>query len=362
MTHPLRTVVVGLNHYHVTGWVESLAAFESELEIIARFDPDPARAALSQPDFSDPNLPQGFPDWFASVPFYSDLEEMIAATSPELALVTLPNVDVPDAATLLSTSGTHLLIDKPGGADAQSAARAVAAARNAGVRMAIAFTRRHGHPWQQAARQIAAGRLGRILTVESVFTTSSVDVRDARNLIFRRDLMGGGILSWLGVHDIDLIHWLTGEEIALVQAMSQTRSTAGIDVEDAISIAFRLSGGALGTMHFAYALPRSGGDGYIALRGTNASVRIDATGDTVWTGPGSPGDPLLTERSSTESIRLPGYGSAGHQIIADLLQSIRENRDPVATGDHAVAALRVIDAAYASASSGQRVAIGSMPS
>ena len=39
-------------------------------------------------------------------------------------------------------------------------------------------------------------------------------------------------------------------------------SSDAIDVEDTISIAFRLAGGAIGTMHFAYALPRPGGEGY----------------------------------------------------------------------------------------------------
>ena len=29
MSHPLRTVVVGLEHYHVTGWVEGLVSFRS---------------------------------------------------------------------------------------------------------------------------------------------------------------------------------------------------------------------------------------------------------------------------------------------------------------------------------------------
>ena len=41
----LRVGVVGLAHYHVTGWVETLEGFADELEIVALYDADPERGA-----------------------------------------------------------------------------------------------------------------------------------------------------------------------------------------------------------------------------------------------------------------------------------------------------------------------------
>jgi predicted dehydrogenase len=355
---PLRTVIVGLNHYHVTGWVESLAGFPDQIEIVGRFDADPARSDRDAPDFSDPNLSQSFPAWMSAVPFFSDLDALVDSTAPDLALVTLPNVQTPSAIRSLASAGVHLLVDKPGGPGALAAGPARDAVHRSGVKAAVAFTRRYGRPWQQAAATIRSGRLGRLLTVEALFTTSSVFVRDPANHIFNRSLMGGGILSWLGVHDIDLVHWLTGERIDLLQAMTAMTNDAGIDVEDTVSVSFRTTSGALGTMHFAYALPRPGGEGYVALRGSDGSVRIDANGTTTWIGAGSPDDPLLTEQTTFDSIRLPGYGSAGHAIIADLLEAISDDRQPLATLDDAVTALQVIDAVYESAIDGRRVHVG----
>ena len=37
MTQPLRTVVIGLDHYHVTGWVETLGLFPEQIEIVGRY-------------------------------------------------------------------------------------------------------------------------------------------------------------------------------------------------------------------------------------------------------------------------------------------------------------------------------------
>jgi predicted dehydrogenase len=164
-------------------------------------------------------------------------------------------------------------------------------------------------------------------------------------------------LHWLGVHDIDLIQWLAGEPIDSLQAMSATMSSADIDVEDTISIAYRLADGSIGTMHFAYALPRMGGEGYAALRGSNGSVVISAAGTTEWIGPGSVADPIRTDVTTTDTVRLPGYGSAGASIVVDLLDAIANDRDPLATGEHARDALRVVDAAYLSARAGERVDI-----
>ena len=169
--------------------------------------------------------------------------------------------------------------------------------------------------------------------------------------------MGGGILHWLGVHDIDLLLWLGGQPIVEVQAMAANASGSPIDVEETISVSFRYASGALGTMHFAYALPRSAGEGYLALHGANASLKIEPSGATTWIGPGTAENPLMKELTTVESARLPGYGSIGVRIIDDLLAAIQEDRDPLATGENAVAALRVIDAIYESVRTGERITI-----
>ncbi len=357
MTHTMRTIIVGHEHYHVTGWVETLGLFPQRIEIVGRYDPDPARADRDRPDFADPGLPQVFPAWFLDIPFYSSLDELIRETRPELAMVTLQNRVAPDAIVKLAQAGCHVIVDKPGALTAAGANRSVEATRANGVKLAVAFTRRYGRAWQTVAAEIERGRLGRVLSSEAIFVTSSVHVRDPKNPIFDRTAMGGGILHWLGIHDIDLIQWLSGEPIVDVQAMAATVSGAAIDVEDTISIQFQLAGGAVGTMHFAYALPRTGGAGYMALRGEHASVTIDATGTIEWIGPGSVADPLRIETTSSEVVRLPGYGSAGAQIVSDMLEAIANDRDPLATGEDARNALRVVDAAYASATSGRRVSI-----
>lgn len=205
---------------------------------------------------------------------------------------------------------------------------------------------------------IAAGELGELITTESIFATSSVLVRDPANPIFNKEVMGGGVLHWLGVHDLDALLWLTGERIVEVQATMATVGDLPINVENVCSASIQYASGALGTVHMAYALPRPGGEGHIAIRGTRASVRVSADGSWVLTGPGSALDPEITRSGSYTSGPSTGYGSGGAVIFNDLLLAIEEDRDPRATGEDVTEVLRVIDAMYESVNSGTRVTVG----
>ena len=202
---------------------------------------------------------------------------------------------------------------------------------------------------------IQGGRLGKLLTTEAIFTTSQVRVRKPSNLIFDRELSGGGILHWLGVHDIDQLLWQTGEPIVEVQALTGNVGGEAIEVEDAISVGLRYASGALGTIHYAYALPRTASDGYLAFRGLNGSIKLAPDGTLTWLGGGTHLDPVTNQETVYTNRTVPGYGATGAAVIEDLVLAISENRDPLATGEDVTQALRVIDACYEAARTGQRV-------
>jgi len=113
----------------------------------------------------------------------------------------------------------------------------------------------------------------------------------------------------------------------------------------------------LGTIHYAYVLPRTQSDGYLAVRGSQGSVSIAFNGTVKWTGGGTALDPVLEETLTYTSYTVPGYGAMAPAAIEDLLAAIEEDREPLANGDDLVAALRVIDAAYQSAETGTRVMV-----
>ncbi|MBX3072070.1 MAG: Gfo/Idh/MocA family oxidoreductase [Thermomicrobiales bacterium] len=352
-----RIVVVGLDHYHTVGWIQSLELFSDRLEVVGIYDPDPSLRASLRPRYQDPHWAPALDDSYRALPYFTDLGELLEVCRPDIALVTLPNRDTPAALTELARAGVHILTDKPGAKHADDLQLAIDVARDNNVKIATGLLRRYGRGWQAAKEMIEAGRTGRLLSTETVFNTSSPWIRDPANPIFSNDLQGGGILMWLGVHDIDLLLWLTGERIVDVQAMSAQVNGAGIDVEDAISVSVRYESGAIGTIHYAYVLPRTLSQGFLAVRGAQGSISMGNDGTLRWIGPGDRSDPVREETISSTSAKMPGYGSLAPLVIADLLGAIEENREPLSNGEEMVHALRVIDAIYEAASTGNRVSV-----
>jgi predicted dehydrogenase len=225
------------------------------------------------------------------------------------------------------------------------------------VKCLVGLTNRLAGGWPEMKGLVESGRLGRLLAAEALFTTSSVAVRDPLNHLFSSERHGHGILHWLGCHWVDALLWISGEHIVEVQAMTANVLGEKIDVEDAISVAFRFSGGGLGTMHFVNAFPRPNSDGYLAFRGDAASAKVDTSGALTIVGPGSRENPLREETHQYDFWEPGGYGPSAVVAIDTLLRCIRDD-EPVPVGlDDMAAALDVIDAAYESAESGRRVTI-----
>jgi predicted dehydrogenase len=353
----LRVAVVGLDHYHVTGWVDTIRLFPAELEIMALFDADPSRGAVLAPRFSDPALPASLPPEFASLPFETELDRLIERHRPDVALVTLANRDAPAAIERLAEAGVHLIVDKPAARTVAEARRAFDAVRRHGVRAVVGLTRRYSPAWREARRLIADGALGRIVTAEAVFAAASVPVRDPANHLFSAELSGGGILAWLGIHDLDSLLWLVGEPVAEVSALTCRLAHDGLEVEDVAAVALRFAGGAVAMLHHSYSLPGRGYRTHHAIRGLDASVELGPGEELTILRPGGPEGELLEEHRTFELPDVPGYGAGGYDAVADLLAAIREGRETEANGEILVAALALVDAAYESARTGRAVRV-----
>jgi UDP-N-acetyl-2-amino-2-deoxyglucuronate dehydrogenase len=356
----LRLGQIGVNHFHATGWAETVLELNDLVEVVAVYDPDPAALERFAPRDRDPRLAERMPEALASLPRYSDLDRLLTEQRLNLAIVTLPNTLAPDAVVRLARTGVHMMVDKPGARTAAEARRAFGAAREAGVKVAIGLNKRYAPHWREARAMIASGRLGPLIAAEAIMATHSVALRNPRNLLFDRAISGGGILHWLGIHDLDALLWLSGERVVEVQAMTGTVSDDSIDVEDVASVSLRFESGAIGTVHYTYALPRVGGDGYVALRGRSGSLKLSsgASGRDLWlefTGPATLADPVAVQRTTYSTAEVPGYGAAALAGLDDLIRAIEEDRDPQATGDDIVRALELVDAAYESAETGRRV-------
>lgn len=175
-------------------------------------------------------------------PHFASLEDAVAATRPEGVVLATPN-RLHESGTLACLAHRlPVLVEKPVADDLAAANRMVAAARAAGVPVAVGHHRRHGAIVRAAKAAVARGDIGEPVAVSGLTLFHKPDAYFDAD--WRRRAGAGPILLNL-VHDIDLTRAVVGE-IVEVQAMT-SHARRGFEVEDGGAVLMRFAGGAIGT-------------------------------------------------------------------------------------------------------------------
>ena len=300
---------------------------------------------------------------------YTDLDALFERRDVPVVFVCLRNDETPDVLIHAAEAGKHIVAEKPVARCAEELEPVLQAVEKAGVKLTVCFQNRYHPVSQEIYKLVADGILGQPMGVEIRMVTSQVKYRNPEHWLFKKEFAGGGILSWLGCHYLDLICYFMREEITEVSAVIATRSGAAIDVEDSASLSLRFQSGMIGTLQAGYMLPFSGQgylgpsyDTYIAIRGT--------AGNIIWD-PTQVGAPSFSAESTvpaweasphrTFRYELPqcdAYGGVhGVQFVRDFLNTIQSGTEPKITGGDMLRVLRILDAAYESNETGRHVQI-----
>ncbi len=353
----LTAALLGIEHPHSLAHLRTLQTLP-EIERILLWDPN--RAALDQIQAT-----QGA----KIAATFTELDELLADPELFFVLAALRNDLGPDIFVRVLDAGKHLMAEKPIGRTAAETARVIEAARRNQRQLSICYQNRTG-PWAQEARNVVRqGLLGPLISVEMRMITTQVQFRKPVHWLFNRAQAGGGILSWLGCHYIDLMRYIAQDEIVSVMAEVATLSGEAIDVEDMATLSLRFRSGALGSLQAGYVLAMSGGGyhnkaGYDTYMGFNGRL-----GRMHWSSPGTP-DTIYVETTHptwsgapqrTFHYRLaesPAYGGvSGEQFIRDFILAAQGKGIAPTSGEDALQVARIIDAAYLSSQTGRRVEI-----
>ena len=300
---------------------------------------------------------------------YTDLDALLAREDISFVIAPLKADRSLEVCLRAFEAGKHVLCEKPMGRSVQEAEQMVAAAKQAGLQLGVAYNNRY-HPLNRRARAlIAQGVIGPLVSVEARMITTQVRIRNPKTWVFSKARAGGGILVFLGCHYIDLMRYISGDEIVSVAAEVGTRSGEDIDVEDIAVLSVRFRSGAVGSLHAGYVMAfsnwgankMSSNDIYEAFNGRcgriywhrtdlPARLHIESTlaewqGAPIWE----------FEPSVADS---PAYGGVyGEAFMRDFIRATQGEGQVPASGRDALQAARIIDAAYESSRTGHRVEV-----
>src|SRR5436190_5156789 len=216
---PLKAAVVGLRNHAGTldanknhGLIKSFKA-QPEIEVVAYCEWELAeQAALAALQTADP-----------AARIYTDLANLLASETFDLAVILLPPNEVTPAALRLAAAGKHLFIEK-------HAARTAAELRPlCDLVAANKLVAQVGYPWPYNPEAIEIkpyldqGVLGNLVDIEARLVTLGVGpgLRDPHHWMYRGVTEGGGILHMEGGHWLTLFRFFSEAEVKSVTALCQ---------------------------------------------------------------------------------------------------------------------------------------------
>lgn len=289
------------------------------------------------------------------VTFHRDYHDLVQDPAVDVVCVCTPSGLHADGAIAAARAGKHVFCEKPLDIRRERMSRMIDAVEKAGVKMGCVFQSRTMPDNLRIRRAIQQGVLGK-LTLADAF------LKDYRSRAYYASagwrgtwaLDGGGALMNQGVHGIDLLTWLVGDPVERVFARAEHK-VRDIEVEDTCVASLQFRGGAFGTI-IGTTSCNPGEVRRIELHGDVGTIICTGNKITRWA--------LATEFDArAKDVDLAkqavdegttgdnkAVGAQGHAfLVADLVQAIKDNRDPYITGRSARQAVDLILAIYQSA-------------
>lgn len=177
---------------------------------------------------------------------HAGLDAVIAGRTVQGVVLATPHSQHADQIVACARAGMPVFVEKPFALTRDSAARALDAARSAGIVVAAGHNRRFLPAIRDLKRLIRDGDLGTVLHIETHFSGNAAGRYAADNWRVAPGESPAGGLAGSGIHQIDTIIHLAGP-IAEVFAAS-TRRVHVVPLDDTTSIQLRLASGALASV------------------------------------------------------------------------------------------------------------------
>lgn len=229
-TSPVRVALVGLGSHGRT--IQTAVEESATLDVVAVYDVNDAEADEAAKRFGCARA--------------ASYEEVLRRDGLQGVVLTTPNHLHRQQAEAAFAAGLDVFVEKPIANTVADGRAMVEAAEAAGRLLMVGHNMRFGRATQLARQMMGEGRLGGLVSVDIHFSADSVKRIPPEAWRLRVDQCPLLPVMQLGIHAIDLVHYLVSpvEEISGYAASVLT----GPGVVDSVAASFRLRSGVMGTM------------------------------------------------------------------------------------------------------------------
>ncbi len=297
---------------------------------------------------------------------YREGAELCADPDIELVVLALPTFVRTELALGAFANGKHVLTEKPVAMNAAEVEQLIAARGD--LTAACCSSRfRFTHGAELAADLIAEGALGELRTIycRSFFAAGPPPDGPRPEWRLKRHLNGGGFLMNWGCYDLDYLLGITGWQLKPQTVLAQTWTIPpqlashipeGSDAETHYAALIRCQGGTMISIERGEYMA-AGEETAWQIVGTKGSLHLQmtpaASNQLVF-------DECTTEQGTASRVLWEGKEDSSVTMwgpLTDLVEAIRDNREPMTSLEQALIVQQITDAIYASAATGEAVSI-----
>jgi predicted dehydrogenase len=293
---------------------------------------------------------------------YTDYVELCQDPDVDVVLITVPHAGIPEVedphyevARIALQNKKHVLVEKPMTVTEVHSRELIELACTNGVKFTTAENTRFVPGYMEAARIVNDGALGDILFVRTEIDGSSIEELHARQNWLGKKPNGGVILD-MGFHTFYLLKWIFGG-VKDISAFSH-KIIPEAELEDNAVFTGHLN---KGTYYFSTVstIAKVPWTERLEVYGTLGALIVDHLVDptaVLYIGPDE-----KIQRKPLETVpyepQMWKWKSMLAEVI-DFMEAVRDDREPKISAEDGAYAVKVTEAAYESARTGQVVPVG----
>jgi predicted dehydrogenase len=332
MTAPVRFAILGFGHHAVRRLLPAFARSE-RTRLVGMWRRDQVAA---QQNCSEHKIAHCF----------KTAEELCDSPEVDAVFITSPDA-MHRADTLMAVkSGKAVLCEKPVAMNAAEAREMSDAAKAADILYGVAQNFRYNRSLDWMREQIRSGKIGKLQVAHAEFAYPAD--RSPRKWIMDPSLATGGPIADVGVHCIDALRYVLGEDVQSVSTLA-SKARAQDEVEATASLQMEMTGNVLGNVTVSARAPYrtmveiTGSDGVlVAENGLTVDRPVDVA--------------LRRAGEAVETVTLDN-ADAYTRMLDSFALALREGENFAATGEDAVHNMAALDAAFRSWRTGKREAL-----
>lgn len=330
MTQPrVRFAILGFGHHAVRRLIPAFRRTE-HVSLTGMWRRDHAVAQKNAAEFHIPHC-------------FETREELCASPEVDVVFITSPDAMHKDDLTLAVAHGKAVLCEKPLAMNAVDAEAMAEAAKAAGVLYGSGQNFRYNHTLDWMREQIAAGRIGHPQLAHAQYCYPAQQA--PRRWIADPTLACGGPIADVGVHCIDALRYVLGQEVTSISTLAR-KDEPGDLVEATATLQMEMTGNVLANVTADARAPYRT---LVEIVGSEG-VLVAENGLTV----DRPVDIVLRRAGEVVETKRLENGDGYVRMLDSFARAFRGQETYRASGEDGVLNMRALDAAYKSWHSGAR--------